>query len=60
MKTTKKTKSFDAVKMMRDVRDKVSIETQNMSLEELKNYIKTRLSDSKLKPIGEQTIKAFW
>jgi hypothetical protein len=53
MKTTKKTKSFDAVKMMRDVRDKVSLETQNMSLEELKNYIKTRLSESKLKPIGE-------
>jgi hypothetical protein len=53
MKTTKKTKTFDAVKMMRDVRDKVSMETQNMSLEELKNYIKTRLNESKLKPIGE-------
>jgi hypothetical protein len=43
MKTTKKNKPFDAVKMMRDVSDKVSIETQNMSLEVLKNYIKTRL-----------------
>ncbi len=48
METTKK-KTFDAVKMMRDIRDKVSSETQNMSFEELKAYIDTRLSEGKTK-----------
>ena len=40
METKKKEKSFDAVNMMREVRDKISSETQNMSFEELKAYIK--------------------
>ena len=35
----KKTKAFDAVKMMRDARDKISAETQGMTLEQLKLYI---------------------
>ncbi len=34
METAKKEKSFDAVKMMRDTRDKISLETENMSFEE--------------------------
>jgi hypothetical protein len=29
METIKKEKQFDAVKMMRDIRDKISAETQN-------------------------------
>jgi len=29
---TKKEKSFDAVKMMREIRDKISSETQNMTI----------------------------
>lgn len=33
-------KTFDAVKMMREIRDKISEETQNMTFEELKAYIK--------------------
>ena len=30
METTKKEKQFDAVKMMRDISDKISSETQNI------------------------------
>jgi CO dehydrogenase/acetyl-CoA synthase beta subunit len=47
MKTIKKEKTFDAVKMMRDIRDKISSETQNMSFEELKAYIKKKLVEKK-------------
>jgi hypothetical protein len=50
MKT--KAKTFDAVKMMRDVRDKISEETQNMTLEQLKKYIEDKLKNSRLKTIG--------
>ena len=53
METNKKEKSFDAVKMMREIRDKISAETQNMSFEELKKYLETRLKNSGLKPIGK-------
>jgi len=47
MKTNKKEKSFDAVKMMREIRDRISMETKDMSFEELKNYIDTKLADQK-------------
>ena len=53
METTKKEKQFDAVKMMRDIREKISAETQNMSFEELKSYIKQKLADNKSKLVGE-------
>jgi hypothetical protein len=53
MKTTKK-KTFDAVKMMREIRDKISSETQNMTFEELKKYIETRIKNSGLKIIGQR------
>ena len=53
METTKIKKTFDAVKMMRDIRDKVSAETQNMTFEELKEYIKKKTQESKLKPVGQ-------
>jgi hypothetical protein len=46
-------KQFDAVKMMRDIRDNISIETQNMSFEELKAYIKERLSENSTKLVGQ-------
>ena len=48
----KKTKTFDAVKMMRDIRDKINDETQNMTLNQLKKYIADRLKESHLKTIG--------
>lgn len=50
---TKKEKTFDAVKMMRDIRDKISTETQNMTFDELKKYIDARIKSSGLKPIGQ-------
>lgn len=53
MKTAKK-KTFDAVKMMREIREKISSETQNMTFEELKKYIETRIKNSSLKAIGQQ------
>ncbi len=53
METTKKVKTFDAVKMMRDIRDQISTETQNMNFDELKAYIKSQLAKSKTKMIGK-------
>jgi hypothetical protein len=53
METIKEEKTFDAVKMMRDIRDKVSSETQNMTFTELKEYIQTKIKESKLKHIGQ-------
>ncbi len=53
METIKKEKTFDAVKMMREIRDKISIETKGMTLAELKLYIETRIKESNFKPIGK-------
>ena len=53
METIKKEKTFDAVKMMREIRDKVSSETQNMTLSELKEYIQKKINESKFKPVGQ-------
>jgi hypothetical protein len=53
METTKKEKQFDTVKMMRDIRNKISSETQDMTFEELKAYIKKQLADNKVKLIGQ-------
>jgi hypothetical protein len=50
---TKKEKSFDSVKMMREIRDKIRTDTQNMTFEELKKYIDLRIKSSGLKPIGQ-------
>lgn len=52
METNKKEKIYDAVKMMREIRTKISSETQNMTFEELKKYIETRIKKSGLHPIG--------
>jgi len=51
METIKKEKTFDAVKMMREIRDKISAETKNMTFEELKAYINKKLSESQNKLI---------
>ena len=53
METTKKEKAFDSVKMMRDIRSKISAETQNMTFDELKAYIKKQLAASKTKLVGQ-------
>jgi hypothetical protein len=52
METIKKKKVFDAVVMMRSIREKVSSETQNMTFAELKEYVKTKITESKMKPVG--------
>ena len=50
MKTNKAPKSFDAVNMMRDIRTKISRETENMSFQELQAYIKRRLEEADAHP----------
>ena len=50
MRTIKKEKTFDAVKMMRE---RISRETENMTFNELKEYIEKRLKKSGLRPIGK-------
>ena len=52
MKTKDNIKTFDSVKMMRDIRNKISDETQNMTLDQLKKYIADKLKNSHLKTIG--------
>lgn len=52
MESKRRTKSFDAVKMMREIRNKITDETQGMTLDQLKKYIADRLKQSKRKPIG--------
>jgi hypothetical protein len=43
-------KEFDTVKFMRETRDKISLEIQNMNFEELKKYYEQRrLKLAKLK-----------
>jgi len=39
-KTKKITKPFDAVKSMREIRDKISLEIADMNFEQLKTYFK--------------------
>jgi hypothetical protein len=53
METIKKEKKIDAVKMMREIRDKISLETKGMTLAELKLFIQKRIKESKFKPIGQ-------
>jgi len=54
MKINKTEKKFDAVKMMREIRDKISNETQDMTYEQLKAYIKSNLSKNDSKLIGQK------
>jgi len=48
----KKVKEFDAVKMMREIRNKINSETKDMSFEELRKYIDTKLK-TKTRLIGQ-------
>jgi hypothetical protein len=45
---SKKTKSFDAVKTMREIRDKMSKEIMNMTFAEEKAYLKKLLAEKKV------------
>lgn len=53
METIKREKTFDAVKMMREIRDKISNETQNMSFAELKAYMKKKFTENNSKMVGQ-------
>lgn len=44
-------KRFDTVKMMRDIRDKISEETQGMNLAQLKKYISENKKIRKTKSV---------
>jgi hypothetical protein len=39
---------------MREIRDKISSETENMTFEELKAYIKKQLADDKTRLVGQK------
>jgi len=51
MKTNNK-KSFDAVKMMREIRNRISKETGNMTFAQLKKYIEQHIKEGELKLVG--------
>jgi hypothetical protein len=48
-KRTKVAKSFDTIKVMRDIRDKLSIKIMNMSFEEERAFLDKLLSEGKSK-----------
>lgn len=52
MKTT--INKRDSVKIMRDIRDKFSLEIMDMTLEQEKEYIKNQLDALKLKKHGRK------
>ena len=51
METTKKVKkeNFDAIKVMREIRDKISLEIMNMTYEEERAYLDKLLNSRKTK-----------
>ena len=49
-----KTKEFDAVEMMREIRDKMSVEISNMNYAELKEYLKKRRERFNLKNANDK------
>lgn len=46
-KESNKEKKFDSVKMMRDIRDKISRDIEGMTLEEERRYLQKMISSSK-------------
>lgn len=42
-------KDFDCVKMMRDIRDKISLEIANMNAEQIKEYFRIRREEFEMK-----------
>ena len=55
METIKKEKRFDAVVMMRQIREKISLETENMTFLQLKKYIKNKLLEKE----GNKSAKTY-
>lgn len=50
---TKTEKKFDSVKMMREIRDKISQDTENMDFKEFKKYMDSKLKSKGSKSSGE-------
>jgi len=48
-KTKKTEKKFDAIKTMREIRDKISLEIMNMTYEEERAYLDKLLAEGKSK-----------
>jgi hypothetical protein len=46
-KGSNKEKKFDSVKLMRDIRDKISKDIEGMTLDEEKRYLQKMISSSK-------------
>ncbi len=55
----KKAKTFDAVAMMRQIRDQMSREIEGMSFEEKKRYLKDRLRVKKQVERAEEREKTL-
>ena len=51
MQTKEKTKTFDAVKMMREAREKISAETQGMDYVQFKKYLDEKLKNRDRKSV---------
>jgi hypothetical protein len=49
VKTKKKEKKFDAIKTMRDIRDKISLEIMNMTYEQERAYLDKLLEQGQIK-----------
>ena len=52
MKTKKSNTEKSTIEQLREIRDSISVETQNMTFAELKNYIDKQLSQKSLHPIN--------
>ena len=46
MNTAEEKKEKSTIEQLREIRDKVSIETQNMSFSELEKYVESQLQES--------------
>jgi hypothetical protein len=58
-KNRKDTKTFDAIKVMRQIRDELSLEIMNMSFEEERAYLDKLLSEeNKLKQPVPNSVQA--
>ena len=59
-KNRKDTKTFDAIKIMRQIRDQLSLEIMNMSFEEERAYLDKLLSEeNKLKQPAPNSVQAL-
>jgi hypothetical protein len=51
MKTKKQKSEKSTIEQLREIRDKISVETQNMTFAELKRYVDEQLNKAPLYPL---------